>query len=152
MFEITNYIFLNKYSKVTYDPNNGLHIFIKHETLPKVKLGKKGIIHFKNGKKLKKITCFSISKKGIRKSEVKLNPGILKECRDNNISISFNNTEDINQRQPKLIKLDVGPKINISHPVATNTRFNKHTFSGKEILLYLLKKPHITLFKSWKKI
>lgn len=152
MFEITNYIFLNKYSRVTYNPDNGLHVFIKHETFPKVKFGKKGTLHFKNSKRLKKISCFSISKKGIRKSEVKLNPSLLKEYRDNNISISFNKTEDINQRQPKLIKLDVVPKININHPVTTNTRFSKYTFSGKEILYFLLKKPHITLFKSWKKI
>ena len=92
MFELSNYIFLNQYSKITYKHFKGIHLFIQKGGVPIFKFGKKGTLHIKNKKRCKYISYISITKHGIKKYTIKLDRQKLVVNQKKEIELNYSNS------------------------------------------------------------
>lgn len=92
MFELSNYIFLNQYSKITYKHFKGIHLFIQKGGVPIFKFGKKGTLHIKNKKRCKYILYISLTKHGIKKHTIKLDPQKLVVKQKKEIELNYRNS------------------------------------------------------------
>lgn len=153
VFTITNYIFLDDFSKVIYNPKVGFHLFIKYHRIPRINLGKKGILHLKNTKSLSKIKCICVSRKGITSSEVILNPEKLAPKKENTVNLTYesNNPSSGKQIPIKLLKFASITSTVIPHPFKNNVRFNNNEIDLKNSFYFTLKQRYKILFESWKK-
>ena len=112
MFEITNYIFLNQYSKVSYQKSKGIHLFIQSGILPRLRFGKNGTLFLKNRRDCVKIIYIKITVKGISKSHVQLNPKSLVVDKKNNIDLSFQNSLSKSENKRVLSRINLNPANN----------------------------------------
>lgn len=92
MFELTNYIFLNDYSKITYKHFKGIHLFIQKGGVPSLKLGRKGTIFLKNKLQCNFISYISITKYGVKKHTIKLDPQKLVVKQKKEIELNYRNS------------------------------------------------------------
>jgi len=92
MFELKNYTFVNDYSTLVYRDVSSLHIFfVTGKLIPRLFIGKKGVVFLKNDIEFHQIIGFKFSLLSITKNVIRLDPNRLKHKGDNAVEVKFNN-------------------------------------------------------------
>ena len=148
MFELTNYIFLNDYSKITYKHFKGIHLFIQKGGVPSLKLGRKGTIFLKNKLQYNFISYVSITKYGVKKHTIKLDPKKLVIKQSKEIELNYRNSLSSDNSPILVSRINLNPMskyFSYNNSIYKKLKFNFSFNSVLKSTLFKLKHRFIKI-------
>lgn len=148
MFELTNYIFLNEYSKITYKHFKGIHLFIQKGGFPSFKYGKKGTLFLKNKLRCNFISYISITKYGVKKHTIKLDPKKLVIKQSKEIELNYRNSLSSDNSPILVSRINLNPMskyFSYNNSIYKKLKFNFSFNSVLKSTLFKLKHRFIKI-------